>query len=442
MHRLVRWFRAGLLACLTLLGAARTEAAQAPSIYGIHDHWPDPSEFLTTIENGGTRGWVTATVAVGANPNDNTGASFNHISNRGHTVICRINYGYFPDGTIPVQSKWDDFAARCAKFVQNSTGCTIWLIGNETNLPAEWPLDPSNNRFNYISPQDYAVLFRKVHNAIKAVRPNDIVLPQAIAQWAGPLGAGAFDVNGTPRQHDGVPLNWVQYLNQMLTAIVATGPLDGISLHIGSRGYSYADIHSTERDQVNNLYWSFYAYKDWIDLGIPQSLYHLPLYATECNGLYYWNGGHPEAPHKHYEAGWMQEMYAEINRYNQMAAGSGKPVFRCVNLYRWCAGCDDWNIDGDANHPSPYKGQIMSDLAAAVSQQYLWPTNFTPTNVPPAPTNLTATVSSGRVTLNWSPALTASSYRVKRSTVSGGPYSVIASNVTDTTFVNVSYTPN
>ncbi|MBA4148744.1 MAG: hypothetical protein H0X66_11575 [Verrucomicrobia bacterium] len=416
-------------------------AAEAPSLYGIHDHSPDPAEFLTRIENGATRGWVTATVAVGTDPNNFSGDSFNHISDRGHTVIGRINYGYFPDGTIPVASKWDDFAQRCANFVANSTGCSIWVIANETNLPAEWPLDPSNNRFNYVSPQDYAVLFRKVYNAIKAVRPNDKVIPQAIAQWAGPLGPGAFSVNGTVYPHDGLPLNWVQYLNQMLTAIAASGPLDGIALHIGSRGYAYADIHSTERDAVNNLYWSFYSYKDWVELGIPQSLYHLPLYATECNGMFFWNGGHPEDASKHYEAGWMQEMYAEIDRYNQMAASSGKPIFRCVNLYRWCAGCDGWNIDGDGSHPSPYRAQIMSDLDLAIAQNYLWPTNLVVTNVPPAPTNLTAAVSSGRVTLNWSSALSAESYNVKRATVNGGPYSLIQSNVTDTTFINAFYTP-
>ena len=413
-------------------------ATEAPSIYGIHDHEPFPGEFLTKIENGNTRGWVTATVAVGANPNDQSGASFTTVSSRGHTVICRINYGYYPDGTIPVPAKWDDFAARCAKFVANSTGCNIWLIANETNLASEWPFDGA--RFNYISPQDYATLYRKVYNAIRAVRPNDKILPQALAPWAGPYGSGLQNVGGQNYPHDGMPINWVQYLNQMLTAIAASGPLDGISLHIGSRGYAYADIHSTQKINAGgqNLYWSFYSYKDWVDLGIPASLYHLPLYATECNGMFYFKGGHPEDPSKHYESGWMQEMYAEIDRYNQQAASSGKPVFRCVNLYRWCAFCDGWNIDGASN---PYKAQIMSDLDASVAQGYRWPTNSAPTNAPPAPSNLTASVGPGRVTLNWSPALSASSYNIKRSTTNGGPYSLIASNINGTSFMNTSFTP-
>ena len=82
---------------------------------------------------------------------------------------------------------------------------------------------------------------------------------------------------------------------QRRTAIAASGPLDGIPRHVGSRGYAYADIYST--NQINaggqNLYWSFYVYKDWINYGIPPSLYSLPLYVTECNGLYYWKGGGP-----------------------------------------------------------------------------------------------------------------------------------------------------
>lgn len=439
--------RLGLL-CAFWVGAffpgPSTFAAEPPFLYGIHDHEPAPTEFLNRIKTGtgGTGGWVTATVTVGANPNDFSGADFTALANAGHTVICRINYGYFPDGTIPVPALWDAFAIRIRNFVANSSGCTIWLIANETNLPAEWPFDSSNNRFNYISPQDYAVCFRKVADAIKSVRPNDKVLPQALAPWAGPLGPGSFNVGGTVYPHDGLPLNWVVYLNQMLTAIAATGPVDGISLHIGSRGYTYADIHSTAKVNAGgqNLYWSFYVYKDWVDYGIPPSLYHLPIYVTECNGLYFWKGGGPpgETLDKHYEPGWMQEIFAEFNRYNQSAATNGRPIVRCVNFYRWCAYCDGWNIDGADN---PYRGQILADLDASVAQLYRWPTNAVSTNPPAAPTGLTATVGNGKVTLSWSSIAFANTYTVKRATASGGPYSVIASNVTTTTYVNTSFTP-
>ena len=162
---------------------------------------------------------------------------------------------------------------------------------------------------------------------------------------------------------------------------------------------------------------------------------------TECNGLNYWKGGGPpgEDPAKHYEPGWMQEIFAEVDRYNQFAATLSKPIIRCVNFYRWCAFCDGWNIDGVSN---PYKAQILSDLDAALAFIYRWPTNLAATNAPAIPTNLTATVGSAKVTLDWNLTPFASSYSVKRSTVNGGPYSVVASNVSQNSFVDTLFTPN
>lgn len=336
---------------------------------------------------GGTGGWVTTTVAVGANPDDFGGADSTALANSGHTTICRINY---------------------------------------------------------LSPQDHASCFRKVYNAIKPIRPNDKVMPQALAPWGGPYGA-TDNPNGSGHPADGMPLNWVTYLNQILTAIAASGSLDGIPLHIGSRGYTHADIYST--NQINaggqNLYWSFYVYKDWINYGIPPSLYSLPLYVTECNGLYFWTGLGPsgEPNPGPYQAGWMQEIFAEFNRYNQSAATNGRPLFHCVNFCRWCAYCDGWNIDADASHPNPYKAQILSDLDASIAQLYRWPTNVVSTNPPAAPIGLTAAVGNGKITLNWTAPAFATTYRVKRSTTNGGPYSVIASNVAITAYSDLSFTP-
>ncbi|MBN1491244.1 MAG: PKD domain-containing protein [Phycisphaerae bacterium] len=346
--------------------AAGTSWAESPYLYGIHDHAPSPQAYLSHISGGGATGWVTATVAIGHNPNDHGGDDFSAIANQGHTVTCRLNNGYCPDGTIPIPSQYANFAQRCANYVAASTGCDIWIIGNETNLASEWPVD--GGHMSYVSPQDYAECFALCYAAIKAVRPNAKVITQALAPFGGPYGPGTACGSYT---HDGMPLNWVQYLYQTLTAVknLGTGP-DGIALHINSRGYRYEDIHSTTRIDAGGqmLYFSFYVYKDWVDYGIPSDLYHLPLYATECNGVYYWSGGHPENPGAHYEPGWMQEIHAEINRYNQQAVTLGKPVYRCINMYRWCDGCDGWNIDG-----SPYESQILSDLDQAVSFGYTWP---------------------------------------------------------------------
>jgi fibronectin type 3 domain-containing protein len=59
----------------------------------------------------------------------------------------------------------------------------------------------------------------------------------------------------------------------------------------------------------------------------------------------------------------------------------------------------------------------------------------TPQGVPPAPTNLTAIAGNKQVVLSWSASSGATSYNVKRSTTSGGPYNIIAAPTT-TSYAN------
>ena len=56
---------------------------------------------------------------------------------------------------------------------------------------------------------------------------------------------------------------------------------------------------------------------------------------------------------------------------------------------------------------------------------------------PSAPTGLTATPGNNQVSLGWNASAGASTYNVKRSTTSGGPYSVIATGVTSTSYVDM-----
>jgi len=367
-------FSGRLSAAAALVSCAWQTAAggESPFLYGVFGHEPDPAEFLQHVAAAGP-GWVTASVAVGADTNDFTGVDFRFLSDAGHTVICRINHGYFPNGTIPPPAKYDDFARRCANFVAHSAGCSIWTIGNELNIAGEWPVDFATGHAAYVSPSNYAVCFRKVYDAIKAVQPHARVLPQAPACFAGPFAANSQNLTwlGTNYTHDANPLNWVTHLHATLTNIARTGPLDGIALHVSSRGYACADVHSVEKRTAGgqSLYWSFYVYRDWVNLGIPAALRSLPLYATEGNGYYYWKGGHPDNPVATYESGWVQAVYEEINRYNQFAFATNGPVFRCFNLYRW-GPQDEWGIDRADNF---YKPEILDDLDAAVAQRHRWP---------------------------------------------------------------------
>ena len=336
-------------------------AQESPYLYGIHDHEPDPQEYLDHLRNAGVSGWVTATAAIGSNPNETDGGDFRWLADQGFTVIVRLIHGSFPNGSIPQPSQYHDFARRAANYVAASRGADHFVIGHETNLAREWPLRKGGLR--YVSPQDYARCFRLAYDAINAVRPQARVLSQALAPFAGPYPAGSNE--GYP--HAANPLNWVQYLHQMLSAIRNSGGIDGMALHLSSRGYRREDIHSQKKITANGqlLYSSFYVYQDWVQLGIPRELYHLPLYATQVDGTDDWSGGKQEKSEAHYQRGWLQEVYAEIRRYNRAAAAAGTPLFRCLNLFRWCAWCGGWNIDA-----SPYKGDILADLDEAVSFRF------------------------------------------------------------------------
>jgi fibronectin type 3 domain-containing protein/regulation of enolase protein 1 (concanavalin A-like superfamily) len=65
-----------------------------------------------------------------------------------------------------------------------------------------------------------------------------------------------------------------------------------------------------------------------------------------------------------------------------------------------------------------------------------WP----PVVPPPAPTGLTATAGNADVDLSWSASSGATSYNVKRATVSGGPYTNVATGVTATSYTNTGLT--
>lgn len=104
-------------------------------LFGLHE--PGGEQLML---DAGRPGWILFTEEVGRNPNDFSGKDFSPWSNRNLGVICRINHGYHPHGTIPHSAYYEDFARRCANYVANSQGCRIWIIGNETNFDVERPL--------------------------------------------------------------------------------------------------------------------------------------------------------------------------------------------------------------------------------------------------------------------------------------------------------------
>lgn len=103
-------------------------------LFGLHD--PGGEQLML---DAGRPGWVLFTEELGRDPNNFSGKDFSPWSNRNLGVICRLNHGYFPNGTIPNSAFYEDFARRCANYVANSPGCKIWIIGNEMNFEIERP---------------------------------------------------------------------------------------------------------------------------------------------------------------------------------------------------------------------------------------------------------------------------------------------------------------
>jgi len=117
--------------------------------------------------------------------------------------------------------------------------------------------------------------------------------------------------------------------------------------------------------------------------------------------------------------------YVDDVLYGTITAAEGasiSPLAVCANLQGAINGGPDGltpNVDSSTPFPSYYYIDYIRIYQAG-----------TPTSPPATPTNVTATAGSGLVALSWTASAGAPSYNVKRSTVSGGPYSTIASPVT------------
>ncbi len=93
------------------------------------------------------------------------------------------------------------------------------------------------------------------------------------------------------------------------------------------------------------------------------------------------------------------------------------------------AGC--WNLD---LHDTQRRTAVFNGFANNVPADTDL-VNEDAGRIPAAPTGLTATaVSSSQINLSWAANVGANSFRVKRATVSGGPYTTIASGVTSTSY--------
>ena len=353
-------------------------------IFGLYE--PGGEHHMT---EAGRTGWIVFSEAVGHDPDDRSGVDFSPFSDQGYGVICRINNGYEPDGTIPHSSQYEEFARRVANFVATSRGCKIWIIGNEMNYAAERPgividwsrhrtkrtgapdeADPNRRgvsvRFNalpdnsteirttrgaiisageVITPELYARCYRLCRDAIHRVpgHADDQVLVGAVAPWNSQTIYGS-NPNG----------DWVQYFRDILTTL-GVDQCDGFALHAFTRGSDPDLITNDARLAVpfQAHHASFRTYMDFL-AAVPPEMRTLPVYITEADQTQPWTDR---------QTGWVQQAYAEIDAWNQQP---GNQLIRALVLYRWPR-VDKWHIDG--------KQGVVDDFLRALENDYRWRKN-------------------------------------------------------------------
>ncbi|NLT74302.1 MAG: LysM peptidoglycan-binding domain-containing protein [Chloroflexi bacterium] len=309
---------------------------ESPYLFGIHDRGGE-----SLMAAAGRRGWVLVTESLGSNPNDWGSSSYADLADSGYGVIVRLNHGYSPNGTLPYSSRYADFAVRCANFVERSSGCHIWVIGNEPNLAVERPGGAANGEI--ITPQKYSQAYLACRAAIKSRsgHQNDQVVMAAIGPW---------NIQTIYPENRGG--DWVVYFRQVLDLI--SGKVDGIAIHTYARDGNPANLASEARMGVpyHARRSMFRTYQDFME-AIPAESRHLPVYLTETNQNIAWED---------VNRGWIRQAYAEINAWN---ADASHQKIRAMILYRWEQHSGDiWSF--------AKKTQVVADYRAALQNDYRW----------------------------------------------------------------------
>ncbi len=334
---------------------ATVRTGESRYIYGVHDRYD-----RNLLKSAGVTGWVLFTHGIGTDHAGTGGDrnTFYEWSRDGFGILARLNHGYGSSGTIPEPRQYDDFARTCAAFVDRSIdrgdpkgGCHVWIIGNEMNNPREYPGNDQGRGGHRITPESYADCFNRVYRAIKAVyrripglSPADaVVVPGAVDPYNAVAGC-----NG----------NW---FTRMLRRIEA---LDGFTLHAYTHGAAPKLItdrklfgqehHPPIRFPDKKLSWqyyNFYAYRTYMDL-IPARWRDVPVFITETDQV--------ERAWANADSGWVQGMYAEVNRWN---SDPNRQQIRCALLFRWEA-YDGWQIKD--------KGGVLQDFKKAARKKYKW----------------------------------------------------------------------
>ncbi len=345
----------------------------AAPIFGIHavsvaddPIWRDRVRGL--YHGTGKTGWILFTEICGRHAHTITGSPVLRRrlwdwADQGYGVVIRLNHGYEPGGTLPESRFYADYAAAAAQWVavylrdaERASSDYTWTIqiGNEQNNPREHPGGYEHPR-EHITPELYADAFNRTYAEIKAVLPNAIVCPGAIDPYNYMPMRALGDVRWRP----------LDYYATMMERIDA---LDGVILHAYTHGPDVSLVTHLKRfgDGTGPLwdhYYDFQTYRLFMER-VPAKWRDVPAYITEMNHIHRPSGEHDQGWMNN-NVGWIQAVYAEINRWNQQAYAQ---QIHCGLIYRWIG--DAWAIED--------KPEVLADFRSALEQDYRWRNSSSP----------------------------------------------------------------
>jgi hypothetical protein len=325
--------------------AAPAESAsygESSSIYGIHFQAPIGGRLRTGGEENmadmGTRGWVMffGYVCFREGLSNIIPTDFRPWADAGYGVIVRVDSCA---GSVPHEADYAAWASSVAGYVQSTSGAHIWIIANETNLPAEFP--SYDGHTEPVTPQQYATVFKMVRASIKSLpgHGNDVVVTQAVAPTA-PI-ARSFS-----------------YHRDLLLAI-GEGNVDGLALHAYTDNHNPSEIAKRFRREYQGF---LRATPDWAR--------SLPVWITETLPV---GGGWKDTNN-----GWVKTMYAEVDAWNRTP---GTQKIRGAMMFIW----DPVALPNADFHSKP---QVIQDWREAMINDYRWTGYAPPGREPPEPGEL------------------------------------------------------
>lgn len=317
-------------------------------LYAMHD---PGGEHL--FQPGTARGWIVFTEDI----QQTHGRDYTPWTNQGFTVIVRLNWGYGTTGTIPRSHLYGDYANACRRFVTNSKGAYIWIIGNEPNHANEWPDNVP------IYPVEYATCYNLARNKIKEVDPTFKVGPAPVAPYDATLKY--------PTNENG---DWVTYFRHMLEEILKINKysVDFIPLHAYTHGPDPRLVFESRKmdPPFENREYNFLVYREFLWV-IPKGLKDVPVFITECDIIEPW-------PDEDLNA-WFGAVYDQIESWNRI---EGIQKIFCVAMFRWPHWDPVWGMEG--------KNKLTSSLAKTFTEGHIgqsleWKTYNAGPIIPPAP---------------------------------------------------------